>query len=167
MAGVSRIRQEEVHTRGAGIDDSLDPPDHDANAADLADTVDFVASQFRKITGKANWETAPAKTIEELATAPGVALTFGIYVAPGNFAKGANIPGVTLDLTVFDGDMGTPASPGTPNLFLILNGRVIYGASATAIGDWFPGDAPAAGDIKVDYPKGIKANDLILTVALK
>lgn len=57
--GVSRIRQEEVHTRGAGIDDSLDPLDHDALAADLADTIDFLASQIRRITRKPRWEDPP------------------------------------------------------------------------------------------------------------
>lgn len=163
----SRTRQEEVHTRGAQIDDALDPPDHDANAADLADTLDFALSQFRKITGKASWETAPAKTIEELAAVTGVSLSFDIYVAVGNFAKGANIPAVTLDLTDFDGDMGTPGVPGAPNLFLLLNGRVIRGAAVTGTGDWFPGTDPSAGDVKVDFPKGIKTGDLILTIALK
>jgi hypothetical protein len=77
-----------------------------------------------------------------------------------------NIPGVTLDLTTFDGDMGTPASPGTPDLFLFLNGRLLRGAAATGTGDWYPGDTPASGDIKVDFPKGIKTNDVILTIAL-
>lgn len=164
---VSRTRQEEVHTRGAAIDDTLDPPDHDVNAADLADTLDFALSQLVKITGETKWEDPPAATIKALALGVGISLTFGIYVSAGNFAKGANIPGVTLNLTTFDGDMGTPASPGTANLFLLLNGRVIRGASATTIGDWFPGDAPASGDVKVDFPKGIKTNDLILTIALK
>jgi hypothetical protein len=97
----------------------------------------------------------------------GVDVTFDIYVAAANFAQGVNIPGVTLDLTVYDEDMGTPASPGTPDLFLFLNGRLIRGASGTGIGDWYAGDTPASGDIKVDFPKGIKSGDVIITIGLK
>jgi hypothetical protein len=83
---VSRTRQESVHTRGSQIDDSRDPPDHDVSAEDLADTLDFYASQFRKITGKANWETAPAKTIEEIvATGLAVDIKSGVLI-PGAFA---------------------------------------------------------------------------------
>lgn len=86
MSSRSRIRQEGVHTRGSEIDDTLAPPDHDANARDLADTLDFYASQFRRITGKGNWETAPAKTIEELA-AGGLAVDIksGVLI-PGDFS---------------------------------------------------------------------------------
>jgi len=96
----------------------------------------------------------------------GVDLTFDIFVAGSNYAMGANIPAVTLDLSTFDGDMGTPGSPGTPDLFLFLNGRLIRGAAATGTGDWYPGDTPASGDVKVDFPKGVKTNDVFLTIAL-
>jgi hypothetical protein len=95
----------------------------------------------------------------------GVDLAFDIYVAAGNFATGVNIPAVTLDLTSYDGVMGTPGSPGTPDLFLFLNGRLVRGAAATGTGDWYPGTTPANGDIKVDFPKGVKTNDVILTIA--
>jgi hypothetical protein len=159
----SKIRQESVHTRGSDIDDSLDPPDHDANATDLADSVDYFCSQLTKITGEPEWETAPVKTIKELAAAS-VAVEFDIFVASSNFAKDVNVPGVTLDLTTFDGDMGTPASPGSPNLFLVLNGRILRGGTSS-VGDWYPGDSPASGDVKFRAAKGIKSNDLILTIA--
>lgn len=65
----SRTRQEEVHTRGAAIDDSLAPQDHDANAVDLAGTLDHVCSQFVKLTGENAWEDPPAATIKALADA--------------------------------------------------------------------------------------------------
>jgi hypothetical protein len=95
----------------------------------------------------------------------GVDLSFDIYVSAGSFAQGVNIPAVTLDLTAFSGDMGTPGSPGTPTLFLFLNGRLLRGAAASGTGDWYPGTTPANGDIKVDFPKGIKNTDVILTLA--
>jgi hypothetical protein len=92
-------------------------------------------------------------------------VNFDIYVAGTNYAQGVNIPGVTLDLTTYDEDMGTPGTPGTPDLFLFLNGRLIRGASGTGVGDWYAGDTPASGDVKVDFPKGIKAGDVLITVA--
>lgn len=108
-----------------------------------------------------------AAAIKYAIESGGVDLTFDIFLAASNYAQGVNIPGVTLDLTAYDEDMGTPASPGTPDLFLFLNGRLIRGASGTGIGDWYAGDTPASGDIKVDFPKGIKTGDLIITIGLK
>lgn len=97
----------------------------------------------------------------------GVDLTFDIYVSAANFAMGANVPAVTVDLTAFDEDMGTPGAPGTPDLFLFHNGRLLRGAAATGTGDWYAGTTPASGDIKVDFPKGVKVGDVFLTITLK
>lgn len=65
--GVTRIRQDQVWTEGSAIDDTLAPTDHDANAVDLADTIDFLASQIADITGEVAWETAPDMTIAAMA----------------------------------------------------------------------------------------------------
>lgn len=92
-------------------------------------------------------------------------VNFDIFVAGSNYAQGVNIPAATLDLTTYDEDMGTPGTPGTPDLFLFLNGRLIRGASGTGVGDWYAGDTPASGDVKVDFPKGIKSGDVLITVA--
>lgn len=110
--------------------------------------------------------TSISAAIAYAGTIGGVDLSFDIFVAGSGYAQGVNIPAATLDLSTFDGDMGTSGSPGTPDLFLFLNGRLIRGAAATGTGDWYPGDTPASGDIKVDFPKGIKTNDVILTIAL-
>jgi hypothetical protein len=57
--GVTRIRQDQIWSRGSSIDDTLTPADHDANAVDLSDSIDYLASQLADITGKVAWETAP------------------------------------------------------------------------------------------------------------
>lgn len=64
---VTRTPQEEIETRGSSIDDTLSPADHDANAIDLADTLDFMASQLADVLGEVAWQTAPNKSIATLA----------------------------------------------------------------------------------------------------
>jgi hypothetical protein len=56
---VTRLPQELVETRGSSISDTLTPTDHDGNAVDLADTVDYICSQLADILGESSWETAP------------------------------------------------------------------------------------------------------------
>lgn len=57
--GITRLRQDHIWTEGSAIDDALTPADHDGNAVDLSDTIDYLASQIADITGKTAWETAP------------------------------------------------------------------------------------------------------------
>jgi len=61
------IRTERVRTPGSGIQDNLSPPDHDANAVDLLDTIGYICSQIADITGETTWEAAPDDTIVNLA----------------------------------------------------------------------------------------------------
>lgn len=126
---------------------------------------DATAGAISALTGGPHASISAA--IAYAMTVGGVDLTFDIFVAGTNYNTGVNIPAATQDLTNFDGDMGTPGSPGTPDIFLFLNGRLVRGAAASGTGDWYPGDTPASGDIKVDFPKGIKSGDVILTIALK
>jgi hypothetical protein len=60
---VTRLAQEHVQTRGSGINDTLSPLNHDANAVDLADTLDYICSQIADITGEVAWEDAPAMSL--------------------------------------------------------------------------------------------------------
>ena len=64
---VMRTPQEHIETLNSSIDDTLDPLNHDANAINLADTIDYLASQLIHITGETAWEDRPDKTISELA----------------------------------------------------------------------------------------------------
>jgi hypothetical protein len=60
---VMRTPQEHVETEGSTIDDTLTPTDHDANAVDLGDTLNYLASQIADITGESTWEAPPDITI--------------------------------------------------------------------------------------------------------
>lgn len=63
---VSRLRQDKIHTLGSGIDDTLTPSDHDANAVDLEDTINHMASQLADILGETNWYDAPDISIADI-----------------------------------------------------------------------------------------------------
>jgi hypothetical protein len=93
-----------------------------------------------------------------------VSLAFDTFVAGANYAQGVNIPGVTLDLTAYTLDANTPAST---DLFLFLNGRLLFGGNGTTKNDVYAGDTPASGDVKVDFAKGIKTGDVILSIGLQ
>jgi hypothetical protein len=94
----------------------------------------------------------------------GVDLTLKIFVAGSNYGQGVNIPAATLDLTTHTIDMNTPANTDT---FLFLNGRLLYGGNGTTKNDVYAGTAPASGDLMVDFPKGVKSGDVIITLALQ
>lgn len=63
---VTRVPQEHVKTEGSSIDDTLTPTNHDTNAIDLADTLDYIASQIADITGNVAWESAPVLSISAI-----------------------------------------------------------------------------------------------------
>jgi len=79
----SRIRQDEVHTRGSQIDDARDPVDHDANAQTLQDTLDFALSQIREITGESKWFSPVSKSLKDVEA--GLPSKSGVLI-PGNFS---------------------------------------------------------------------------------
>jgi hypothetical protein len=62
-----RTPQEHVETLGSSIDDTKTPTDHDGNAVNLKDTIDYIASQIADILGETAWETAPDEAISALA----------------------------------------------------------------------------------------------------
>lgn len=93
-----------------------------------------------------------------------VALAFNTFVAGANYAQGANIPGATLDLTAYTVDANTPAAT---DAFVFLNGRLLFGGNVTTKNDIYVGTTPASGDLKVDFAKGIKTGDVILTIGLQ
>lgn len=105
-----------------------------------------------------------AAAILHAITTGGINFTFKSFTAPSNVNQGINIPGVTLDLTLFSLDANTNA---TVTLLLFLNGRLLHGGNATVKNDIFEGTVPANGDIIVDFPKGIKSGDIFLSVGLK
>jgi hypothetical protein len=109
--GVTRLRQDHIWTEGSAISDALDPTDHDANAVDLSDTIDYLASQLADITGKSAWETAPdlslatinAKTFldDKLALRRFMVLTDVVVPSPAN-GSGDSFAFSTPDVTLTD-----------------------------------------------------------------
>jgi hypothetical protein len=104
-----------------------------------------------------------AAAIAAALTSGGVTLATKVFVAGANYAQGANIPAATLDLTAYEVDTNSPASP---NVFIFLNGRLLLGGNGTTKNDVYDGTTPASGDIKVDFPKGIKVGDVVISVGL-
>lgn len=94
----------------------------------------------------------------------GVDLSLKVFVSGANFNQDVNIAGASLDLSVFDIDANTPANV---TAFVFLNGRLLFGGNGTTNNDVYAGDTPANGDLKFDFPKGIKTGDVIITIGLK
>lgn len=93
----------------------------------------------------------------------GVDLSIKKFVAASNYAQDANIPAAVQDITLYPIDM---ESPSTLKQLVFLNGRLLVGGNASTQNDVYVGDTPANGDIKVDFPKGVKINDVIISVVL-
>lgn len=90
-----------------------------------------------------------------------------IQVLASNYAQDANIPGgwsPALDLSARSIDMNTPSGVDT---VIMLNGRMLYGGNGTTNNDVYAGDTPANGDIKVDFPKGVKSGDVFIALSWK
>jgi hypothetical protein len=104
-----------------------------------------------------------AAAIAAAMSAGGVNLASKVFVAGANYAQGANIPAATLDLTAYVIDTNSPA---VPNAFVFLNGRLLLGGNGTTKNDVYAGTTPASGDIKVDFPKGIKSGDVLISIGL-
>ena len=89
----SRIRQDEVHTRGSQIDDARDPVDHDANAQTLQDTLDFALSQIREITGEFKWFSPVSKSLKDVKA--GLSSKSDVLI-PGDFSGNPKKAAVTF-----------------------------------------------------------------------
>jgi len=87
------------------------------------------------------------------------------------YAQDANIPGSgnwspALDLSARTLDMNSGAIANVDTM-LFLNGRLLHGGNGTTNNDVYIGDTPANGDLKVDFPKGVKAGDVFIAVSWK
>ena len=93
----------------------------------------------------------------------GVDIILKKFVSGANYAQGANIPAAVQDITLYPIDMETP---GSVEQFVFLNGRLLVGGNVTTRNDAYVGDTPANGDLKVDFSKGIKTNDVIISIVM-
>jgi hypothetical protein len=93
----------------------------------------------------------------------GLSLSLKVFTAGSNYNQDVNIPAATLDLSSFSIDMNTPSGV---DAFIFLNGRLLKGGNVTTQNDIYVGDTAADGDVKVDFPKGIKTGDVLITIGL-
>jgi hypothetical protein len=93
----------------------------------------------------------------------GVDMSMKKFVAASNYAQDVNIPAAVQNITSYPIDM---ESPSTVKQFVFLNGRLLVGGNVTTQNDAYVGDTPANGDLKVDFPKGVKTNDVIVSIVL-
>jgi hypothetical protein len=149
-----RTPQEHIETLGSGIDDTLTPSNHDANAIDLKTTIDHIASQVADVLGETNWHDAPDKTIAALAaqatleatlaeteyksltsiTVPNgnkaIALTTkGLVTAQhgGTFGTTHDLAEVAGDTTITPRNLLAVVDNATKDPILDSSGRVIWG----------------------------------------
>lgn len=97
-----------------------------------------------------------------------------LQVLQNNYGQDVNVPGggngnaqdwsPSLDLSARSIDMGTPASVDT---VIFLNGRLLIGGNGTTNNDVYKGTTPGQGDLKYDFPKGVKSGDWVLALSWK
>jgi len=105
-----------------------------------------------------------AAAIKYAILSGGVGLTGAfLFVSGGAYAMGANVPAATFDQTGYTMTMGSGGAVSA-TMMVFLNGRLLRGGAATGTGDVYPGTTPASGDVKFDFPKGIKTGDIILSL---
>jgi hypothetical protein len=118
MADYQRIDLERLRTPGSDIDDTLNPPDHDASADHYKDTLNFFASQISKIIGKSAWDAIvnASESISSLYTAvllrvigPSSATDHAVARYDGTGGK------LVQDSDVIIDDDGNITTPGTIN----------------------------------------------------
>lgn len=94
----------------------------------------------------------------------GVDFAIKVFTAGSNYNQGVNIPAAVQDITQYPIDMN---SPGSVEQLIFLNGRLLLGGNGTTKNDVYPGTTPASGDIMVDFPKGIKSGDVIISATFE
>lgn len=171
---VTRIGQDHIKTLGSSINDGLTPTDHDANAVDLQDTIDYIASQLKAITGEAAWETAPdssiasmwAKTWLEDKKAPRDRLVLTDITVPAVVnGTGDDITGTAPNMTLTDAGGSftaamvgreitiagatTPANNGTFLITSYTSATVIGYSNASGVAETFTGTYSIAANFVV------------------
>ena len=123
---------------------------------------DAVAGPISGLTGGPHASVAAA--IAYAINNGGISLAFNKFVLGANAAQGANIAGATLNLTTYTLDMDDVGFATNP-IFIFHNGRLMVGADQAGDGDVYPGDTPASGDLKHDFPRPWRAGSVILSIA--
>jgi hypothetical protein len=136
----------------------------ETTALPLDDATTGAISALKTVLAGAGTFISVADAIKYAAQQGGVDLSLKIFVAASNYAQGANIPAATFDLTAYSIDMNTPANV---DAFIFLNGRLLHGGNVTVKNDVYVGSTASAGDLAVDFPKGIKSGDVLISIGLQ
>lgn len=94
----------------------------------------------------------------------GVDMTLKVTVLGTGYAQGDNIPAAVQNITANPIDMNTI---GAVTQLVFLNGRLLQGGNGTTKNDCYVGTTAADGDLKVDFAKGVKSGDVIISAVLK
>ena len=155
----------QVESVGAGNDVNLVSPadvnfttDEESSGIDLDDAT---AGPISGLFGQSFASISAA--IKYAGEQGGVDMTLKTFTAGSNYNQGVNIPAAVQDISQYPIDMNTPANT---EQFVFLNGRLLFGGNVTTKNDVYVGDTAANGDIKVDFSKGIKSGDVILSIVL-
>jgi len=107
--------------------------------------------------------TSVAAAIKYAGEQGGADMSMKLFTAASNYAQGVNIPAAVQDITAYPIDMN---SPSTVEQFVFLNGRLLVGGNVSTKNDVYVGTTAASGDIMVDFAKGIKSGDVIISIVL-
>lgn len=156
-----------IETRATTGNNEVSAPAGDVQFETVRETTalpldDVTAGPISALSGGPYASVAAA--ISAALTTAGLQLSLNVFVSGSNFNQDVNVPGASLDLTVFDIDANTPANV---DAFVFLNGRLLLGGNGTTNNDVYAGTTPANGDLKFDFPKGIKTGDVIITIGLQ
>lgn len=125
---------------------------------------DATAGKISALTGGPHASIAAA--IKYAIEEGGVDLTIGVKVLAANYGRDVNVPGGAGGLNIaapHSIDMNTPSGVDT---LIFLNGRLLYGGNGVTNNDVYAGDTPANGDLKFDFPGGVKTGDVIIAIQL-
>jgi hypothetical protein len=148
---------------GAGTADLALTAKTDIEFTDLRDTAlpltDATTGSIAGLFGGSQASVAAA-----IKAAAGFAnLGIKVTVLASPYAQGVNVPGAVQNLTDSPIDMNTPA---TVEQLVFLNGELMQGGNGTTKNDVYAGTTPASGDIMFDFPRGVKAGDVIISVVV-
>jgi len=163
-AGV--IDSASIETRATTGDNEVSAPSGDVQFQTVRETTalpldDATAGAISGLFGQTFASVSAA--IKYAGEQGGADMSLKVTVLGSNYNQGVNIPGAVQDITSYPIDMNTP---GTVEQFVFLNGRLLYGGNGTTKNDVYAGDTPASGDIKVDFPKGVKSGDVVISIVL-
>ena len=124
---------------------------------------DATAGSISALTGGPHASIAAAI---KYAIEHGIDFNVGVFVAGSAYARGDNIPGGFGGLSLASPHSCDLNTPSGVDSFLFWNGLLKYGGNGTTKNDFWAGNTPANGDIKIDHPSGVRIGDVFIALQL-